>query len=272
MWPETGSAFVAPTSASDIGSAGIRSVHHRYIWYYNVDSHGTAGTYVDDLLVTGTSVDPVDNFFAGMQILSLKDHGPATKFLGVRITHDELTGYSLDQEHVIKELLVKQGLESAHAVRCPIGEEETSSTLDILLPEYVRDEPDTTMPTIKMFQSFVGSLLGFARYTRPDIAFAVQRATRRTHASTLQDWKLAKRIARYLSGTIQLKLHMKEQPGSSDLIQIACYTAADFGGDKSDRQRSRAPIERNGCWMVLQITRGRDTFDGGNRICRCLMW
>lgn len=137
--------------------------------YFKVDSQGTTvvGTYVDDLLVTGTSTGCVDTFFADMQVLSLKDLGPATKFLAVRITYDQLTGYSLDQEQVIKELLAKHGLENAHAVRCPIGEEACTSETELLLPESARETPEVAMPTIKMFQSFVGSLLWIARCTRP---------------------------------------------------------------------------------------------------------
>ncbi|KAF4031165.1 hypothetical protein GN244_ATG17038 [Phytophthora infestans] len=60
------------------------------------------GTYVDDMLVPGASTDYVDTFLVDRQVLSLKDLGSATKFLGVRIPFDELTGYSLDQEQVIK--------------------------------------------------------------------------------------------------------------------------------------------------------------------------
>ncbi|KAE9165180.1 hypothetical protein PF004_g29584 [Phytophthora fragariae] len=40
-----------------------------------------------------------------------------------------------------------------------------------------------------------------ARCTRPDIAYAVHKASRRTHSPTMSDWKLGKRIARHLAGT-----------------------------------------------------------------------
>ena len=61
-------------------------------------------------------------------------------------------------------------------------------------------------PTIKTIQSLVGSLLWIARCTRPDIAFAVHKATRQNHPPRLHDMKLVKRIARFLKGTRDYKL------------------------------------------------------------------
>ncbi|KAE8995257.1 hypothetical protein PF005_g27126 [Phytophthora fragariae] len=123
-----------------------------------------------------------------MQLLALNDLGPATMFLGVSIENEDKSGYSFGQKHAIDELLQKHGLAQAHSVRCPIGEEhDVPITADDLLPA-LPTRSDPTVPTIKMFQSLVGALLC--------IAFAVHRASRRTHAPTLQDWKLAKRIAR----------------------------------------------------------------------------
>ncbi|OWZ16104.1 Methylmalonate-semialdehyde dehydrogenase [Phytophthora megakarya] len=206
--------------------------------YFKADSSGTTlvGTYVDDLLVTGTSTERVDAFFAEMQVLSLKDLGPATMFLGVSIEYENKSGYSFGQKHAIEEMLQKHGLAQAHSVRCPIGEEQdVSISTDELLPESpVRSDP--TVPTIKTFQSLVGALLWITRCTRPDIAFAVHRATRHTHAPTLSDWKLAKRIARYLAGSLDLRFHMVEDQPITSVIDLVCYTDADFGGDREDRK------------------------------------
>ncbi|DAZ98208.1 TPA: hypothetical protein N0F65_005340, partial [Lagenidium giganteum] len=59
------------------------------------------------------------------------------------------------------------------------------------------------------FQSLVGSLLWITRFSRPDIPFAVHRFSRRTHAQTLRDWALAKRISRNLSGTPSMALKLR---------------------------------------------------------------
>lgn len=93
--------------------------------YHKSDADGTTlvGTYVDDLLVTGTSNQCVDAFFSQMKCLESKDLGLAEKFLGMRCHFDETHGYQFDQEATIRELLQKHGLDKTNAVRCPMCRE-----------------------------------------------------------------------------------------------------------------------------------------------------
>ena len=90
--------------------------------------------------------------------------------------------------------------------------------------------------TINSFQVLVESLLWVARCSRPDIAFAVHKATRQTHAPRVLDWKLAKRVARYLKGTATLKLEMTSKQTSLDALQLEAYSDADYAADKEDRK------------------------------------
>ena len=85
-------------------------------------------------------------------------------------------------------------------------------------------------PTTKSFQSLVGSLLWIARCSRPDIAFAVHRATRRIHAPRDYDMKLARRILRHLAGTTGMILHMGGVSSTSD-VQLTSFTDADYAAD-----------------------------------------
>uniref|UniRef100_A0AAV1UQN3 Integrase catalytic domain-containing protein n=1 Tax=Peronospora matthiolae TaxID=2874970 RepID=A0AAV1UQN3_9STRA len=191
------------------------------------------GAYVDYFLVTGTSTAVVDRFFVSLSTLAIKDLGEVSKFLGMRVTRDG-SSYTLDQEESIKDLLREHGLEAANPTRAPISADC-----------YDADEGDMKMlkvlsssgePTVKSFQSLVGSLLWIARCTRPDVAFAVHKATRQTHAPRLKDWKLAKRIARYLKGTTALKLIMTPVHDASSPITLEAYSDADYAADKSDRK------------------------------------
>ena len=72
--------------------------------------------------------------------------------------------------------------------------------------------------------------------------FAVHRATRRTHAPTLMDYKVAKRIARYLKGTRSLKLCLEHDDGISIPLRITSYSDADFAADKDDRKSISANV------------------------------
>ena len=192
------------------------------------------GVYVDDLLVTGTSNAVVGQFFKDMASLEIKDLGIVNKFLGLRVKLNENEGYVLDQEVTIDSLLKEHGLATANGVRSPIGNEcnddDESNSEPLKLTAKDRDA------SIKAFQSLVGSLLWIARCTRPDICFAVHRATRQTHKPTVKDWRTAKRVARYLKETKTLKLYINSPQGVDVPIKIESWSDADFAADKSDRK------------------------------------
>ncbi|CAI5727359.1 unnamed protein product [Peronospora destructor] len=90
-------------------------------------------------------------------------------------------------------------------------------------------------PSVKSFQSLVGSLLWITRCTRPGICFAVHKATRQTQEPTTKDWKTAKRIVRYLKMSKDLKLHLNGVEPTSEDVQIESWSDADFAADKTDR-------------------------------------
>uniref|UniRef100_A0AAV1TVF5 Reverse transcriptase Ty1/copia-type domain-containing protein n=1 Tax=Peronospora matthiolae TaxID=2874970 RepID=A0AAV1TVF5_9STRA len=126
--------------------------------------------------------------------------------------------YRIDQKEAIKELLRAHGMSDANSKKTTIGDEcyEVVNGDTALLEKTSAGGGATN----NAFQSLVGSLLWVARCSRPDIAFAVHKATRQTHAPRLLDWKLAKRVARYLKGTATLKLEMAPAQTSRDTLQL----------------------------------------------------
>ena len=64
----------------------------------------------------------------------------------------------------------------------------------------------------------------------------MHKATRKTHQPREQDWKLAKKIARYLSGSKKIKLEMRVGTDGQDAITLESYSDADFAADKDDRK------------------------------------
>ncbi|KAE9007332.1 hypothetical protein PF005_g12321 [Phytophthora fragariae] len=193
--------------------------------YYKHDANGVTlvGVYVGDLLVTGTSEARVDEFFGQMVVLKLK-------------SLDKESGWRLEQRQVILDLLEKFGLSSATPVRVPVGGEQEDEAEGELLPSGGAGSP--RQPTVQTFQSLVGSLLWIARCTRPDIAFAVHRATQRSHAPRQSDWQLAKNIARYLMGTLDFDFVMQATRGGviAGEVVLEAYSDADYAGDRVDRK------------------------------------
>ena len=99
-------------------------------------------------------------------------------------------GYNIDQEGVIGNLLRTKGLKDANSVRALIGDDCYDENRDGV--EMLGASNKRSGPTIRVFQLLMGSLLWVARCKKPDIAFAVHKATRQTHAPSLHDWMLAK--------------------------------------------------------------------------------
>ena len=131
---------------------------------------------------------------------------------------DDSNGYVLDQEVSIDLLLKEFGMESAKVVQSPIGIECNMDDEGDL--NYLSARGGKNDPNVKSFQSLVGGLLWIARYTHPDIFFAVHKATRQTHKPTTKDWKTAKHIVRYLKMSKDLKLHLNGVGPTSEDIRI----------------------------------------------------
>lgn len=53
------------------------------------------------------------------------------------------------------------------------------------------------------------------------------------------DWKLAIRVAMYLSGTKKLRLSMVGKGDDSNVLQVLGYSDADFAADKCDKNQIR---------------------------------
>jgi len=77
----------------------------------------------------------------------------------------------------------------------------------------------------------VGSLMFAAIVSRPDIMYAVSRISRFLNNPGKKHWIAAKRILRYLKGTINTGIIYK---GSN--CELKVYTDADFANDKDNRK------------------------------------
>uniref|UniRef100_A0AAV1T4L7 Reverse transcriptase Ty1/copia-type domain-containing protein n=1 Tax=Peronospora matthiolae TaxID=2874970 RepID=A0AAV1T4L7_9STRA len=201
------------------------------------------GVYADDLLVTGTEKSAVNAFSAEVSLLSIKDLVVVNKFLGLRIQLDGSNGSVLDQEVTIDLLLKEFGMESANGVRTPTGDERNEDNEDDL--DYLPTRSAKCDSSVKTFQSLVGSLLWIERCKRPDICFAVHKATRQTHKPTSKDWKTSKRILRYLKISKGLKFHLNGVGSTTEDIRIECWSDADFAADKADSKSG------SGCVLTM---------------------
>ncbi|KAM1376992.1 hypothetical protein COP1_038687 [Malus domestica] len=84
---------------------------------------------------------------------------------------------------------------------------------------------------LTFFKSLVGSLR-YLTCTRPDILYAVGLVSRYMENPTTTHLKTAKRILRYLKGTVNFGLFYS----SSDNYKLAGYSDSDWAGDFDNRK------------------------------------
>ncbi|KAJ7544689.1 hypothetical protein O6H91_09G089600 [Diphasiastrum complanatum] len=87
---------------------------------------------------------------------------------------------------------------------------------------------------ITLYRSLIGSLI-WLTVTRPNLSFFVHKLSQHMHDPKLYHWKLAKRVLRYISSTLDYELFYKGE----DLTLIA-FSDSDFAGDRLDRKSTSA--------------------------------
>ena len=194
--------------------------------------------YVDDLIIVTTSSEKMSAVKKGLETrFKMKDLGKLHYCLGISIDYDEEKGQMwLHQKHYILDLLDKYGLTEAKTALTPA---DVNVTLR-------KDDGSSKAVDPTHYQSLIGSLLYCAIATRPDIAQAVGTVSKFCSAPCEAHLTAAKRILRYLKGTVSLAL--KYQKSCSG--KLTGYSDADWGGDQDDRHStsgnlfilSRGPI------------------------------
>jgi histone deacetylase 1/2 len=178
--------------------------------------------YVDDIVVASSSEKAVDALLHDLGLdFALKDLGELHYFLGIEVkkVHD---GIILSQEKYANDLLRRVNMQICKAVDTPLSVVDKLSLTD---GEVLSSEDATR------YRSIVGALQ-YITYTRPDIAFSVNKVCQFLHAPTTVHWTAVKRILRYLRGTISLGLRLSR---SSSTI-ISAFSDADWAGCPDDRR------------------------------------
>ena len=83
----------------------------------------------------------------------------------------------------------------------------------------------------KEFQSMVGGLI-YLTHSRPDIMFSVSLISRFMNSPSKAHMGAAKRVLRYIHGTLDLGLRYKK----SNTCKLVSYTDSDWAGCADDRK------------------------------------
>jgi len=90
------------------------------------------------------------------------------------------------------------------------------------------------------YMKAVGSLLYLAMGTRPDIIFAVSKASRKNNNPTYEDWINVLKIFRYLKGTKNMGIKFNKS------LFLSVYVDADLGGDNETKRSTTGFVVKLG--------------------------
>lgn len=184
------------------------------------DNKVILAVYVDDLLIASSDVGAIDIIKKKLaNEFDITDKGPVKYILGIEIERSE-KAIKLSQRYAITKLLESQQMEDCKSVSTPM-----ESNLKLEIPS------DNCTPVDQQdYRSLIGSLLHLSLNTRPDITFAVNRLAQFNQCATSEHWNAARRILKYLKGTMDLSLHFESTSGDV----LVGYVDADWASDKKD--------------------------------------
>jgi hypothetical protein len=175
--------------------------------------------YVDDIVLTSNTPTFLDTLIQHLSsIFELKDLGSLHYFLGIQVTRDS-KGLHLSQAKYATALLHKHNMITTKPVSTPCTPNTRLSLHD---GEQLQDP--------HAYRSLVGAL-HYLTFTRPDLSFAVHQVCQYMASPTSIHLTAAKRILRYLKGTLHLGLSFRPGP-----LTLSAFTDADWAGDPDDRR------------------------------------
>ena len=175
--------------------------------------------YVDDIIVTRNNNVVVNKFFSSfVERFSIKDLSDLHSFLGIEV-NQIAKGLHLMQQKYITNLLIKHNMLDAKPVTTPLP---TS-------PQLILDSGDP-LPNASQYRSIVGSLQ-YISFTRTDISFAVNKLSQFVHKPTHELLQAAKRVLRYLAGTITQSIFLH----ASSPMTLHAFLDADWTCDTNDK-------------------------------------
>lgn len=147
--------------------------------------------YVDDLLVTGSSLDLINATKAFLQTqFKIKDLGVVKYFLGLEIARSP-SGIYLHQKKYTLDILNDTGLLAAKPSAVPMEQNHTllKNTSALL-----------SVSDIKSYRRLVGRLI-YLTITRPDLSYPVHVLSQFLHQPRVDHLEAAYKVCRYLKLT-----------------------------------------------------------------------
>lgn len=176
--------------------------------------------YVDDGLIATNNTGMLQKFMDHLTTEFKITSKPASFYLGLEIEQKSCGNVRISQKAYTKKILDRFQMSDCKPAPIPIVKE--SETQLAGKAESSRDKFS--------YREAVGALMYLMTATRPDIAYAVSKASRTLENPTHEDFVRVKRILRYLKGTIDYGIEYQSKENNHVL---ECFSDADHAGDSS---------------------------------------
>jgi hypothetical protein len=185
------------------------------------------GVYVDDLVITGSSLAAVEEFKEEMKrAFLMSDLGLLSFYLGIEVRQDA-GGITLRQTHYAKKILEMAGMADCKAAATPMEERLRLSR------DSTTEEVDATL-----YRRIVGSLR-YLIHIRPDLTYAVGYVSRFLERPIEEHFQAVKKILRYIVGTLQYGLCYGRRMGTTRLVG---YCDSDLADDIDTRKSTTGAL------------------------------
>ncbi|XP_057340572.1 uncharacterized protein LOC130677735 [Microplitis mediator] len=179
--------------------------------------------YVDDILLASDNDAWIGEIKKALsKSFETQDLGPVKNCIGIEFERDEKSRVFLRQRQYTRAVFKRFGMDECKPIDTPI-----KAKSNLVKPERASESEMNKYP----YQSLIGALLCLAITTRPDIMYAVNYLSQFNTNYNVEHWKAAKRVLRYLKGTIDYGLRF-EQTG----LALIAVVDANWGGDSTDRK------------------------------------
>jgi hypothetical protein len=186
----------------EIGFTRLKSDSSIYVWMHG-DTKVVVPVFVDDLTIVSASKSAIQTVKDALaRSFKLKDLGPTSFLLGVKVEHDAPNrSLSLSQRQYILDMLERFNMSDCKPVSTPMDPgSRLSTSMAPSTPEQIAEMQG--VPYINA----VGALNYLAIATRPDISYTVSKLARYNSNPGPEHWKAVKHLFRYLKGTLDVKL------------------------------------------------------------------
>jgi Reverse transcriptase (RNA-dependent DNA polymerase) len=175
--------------------------------------------YVDDILITGNDSTAIEHLMHTLNTqFSIKNLGSLNYFLGIEVFTDS-SGLHLSQSRYLLSILERASLATVKPCTTPMQSGVSVSKFS-----------GSPLDNPQLYRSIIGALQ-YATITRPDLTFAVNKASQFMANPTDTHWQLVKRILRYVKGTLSHGLHFT----SATNLALHAYCDVDWAGCPDDR-------------------------------------